>query len=180
MTSPSPDANSEPDPISGDGDDPRRALDEAASTEVVPSALDTEGLESVEQPRLPGTWWSATWAGPVPNPSDLAAYNRVSPGLGDRLVDHWINEGVERRNLHRDLVRGELRSFGRGQWLGATLAAMGMVFAFSLGLNGHDALAGEIFGTTVVGIAAVFLTGRLAANRDSTVEQASSVPTEDN
>jgi len=57
---------------------------------------------------------------------------------------------------------------------------MGMVFAFSLGLNGHDALAGEIFGTTVVGIAAVFLTGRIAANRDSTVEQAPSVPTEDN
>jgi len=114
MTSPSPDANSEPDTISGDGDDPRRALDEAASTEVVPSALDTEGLESVEQPRLPGTWWSATWAGPVPSPFDLAAYNRVSPGLGDRLVDHWINEGVERRICTGTSSEANLGALGEG------------------------------------------------------------------
>jgi len=63
------------------------------------------------------------------------------------------------------MVIGEQRAFSHGQWLGAALAMIGMTAAFILGLAGHDALAGTAFTTVVVGIAAVFVTGRVGSHR---------------
>ncbi len=37
--------------------------------------------------------WEEYYSGPLPTPRQLDQYNRVSAGLGDRIVTEWQTEG---------------------------------------------------------------------------------------
>jgi uncharacterized membrane protein len=58
------------------------------------------------------------------------------------------------------LVRGRQKLSQRGQWFGLSLCLVFGFLAFYLALSGYPALAGAIFTTTILSLAAVFVLGR--------------------
>lgn len=69
--------------------------------------------------------------------------------------------------LEKYAIRKQIKQGERGQIFGLIIViaciAMGSIFAF----NGFLALAGIIFGTTVVALAAIFVIGKLVQSKDS-------------
>lgn len=66
--------------------------------------------------------WEEYYSGPLPTPRQLDEYNRVSAGLGDRIVTEWQTEGSHRRIMERTALRGQLRAQSRGQVFALVIA----------------------------------------------------------
>lgn len=59
--------------------------------------------------------WHEYYSGPLPTPQQLEEYNRILPGLADRIVTEWQTEGSHRRSLEKNGLRGQLLAQSRGQ-----------------------------------------------------------------
>ena len=68
------------------------------------------------------------YIGPVPDPKTVDEYNKVSPGLGDRLVEAFFKEQDERHHNNRTFFK----TFTRGQYLGFVLGLVGTLGAIYL------------------------------------------------
>jgi len=66
--------------------------------------------------------WEEYYSGPLPTPQQLDDYNRVSAGLGDRIVTEWQTEGSHRRRLEQTALRAQLRAQSRGQYFALVIA----------------------------------------------------------
>jgi uncharacterized membrane protein len=103
-----------------------------------------------------------TQTSPVPPPDFLEGYNRHIPDGGNRLFSLVEQQSAHRMSLERDTIATQNKATLRGQWmaLGTVVLMCGIgVYAMHLGLSGVAIL---IFGGTMVGIAAVFITGKRA------------------
>lgn len=107
--------------------------------------------------------------GPLPPPQVLSGYAAIDPGLPERIVQQFECEAEHRRSMDRgglDLRIKESRVFERqanaGRWAAffVTLVALGL--GTWVTLASHDTVGGIVFGTTIVGLAAVFVVGRRA------------------
>ncbi|HNM42790.1 DUF2335 domain-containing protein [Plasticicumulans sp.] len=100
------------------------------------------------------------FSGPLPPPDLLEHYQRIQPDLVERLMRLTESEAAHRHALETQALAASERIEARGQRYGlliglAALAVAGM--ALSLG---HEKAAMTIGGTTVVGLATVFVVGR--------------------
>ena len=92
--------------------------------------------------------------GPIPSPGTLHEYNRMMPGLAERIVDWAEQEARHRRTVERSLVR---MSWG-GMWcallVSLTTIGGGMVLAWqgrsTVGLVG---VVGAVAGLVIVFVA---------------------------
>lgn len=100
------------------------------------------------------------FSGPLPAPEDFAEYEKVLPGVTDRIVSMAEKQSDHRISSETKIINGKLRQSGFGQILGAILVFTFGLIALILGLNGHDILAGSIGVTTVISIAVVFVLNR--------------------
>lgn len=79
--------------------------------------------------------------------------------MAEKQSDH-------RMELEKSTIRRQLNQSGIGQIL-AFLVSLGCIGASSwLAVEGHDAVAGVIGGTTVVGLVSVFIYGKVAQQKD--------------
>lgn len=87
---------------------PVRAPSGAAKQQ--PSSTPTQGVSSVTVTRQ-----RSGWAGPLPHPGDLAAYEAAVPGCGKDIIRWAEREGGATRATNRlvDLLTGPLRDPGR-------------------------------------------------------------------
>lgn len=82
--------------------------------------------------------WEEYYSGPLPTPQQLDEYNRVSAGLGDRIVTEWQTEGSHRRTLEKSALRGQLRAQSRGQFFAFSLALIIVVGGIVLLFQGKN------------------------------------------
>ena len=95
-------------------------------------------------------------AGPLPSPSDLAAYAEIRPDLVDRILS---SSDEERGHRHR-MDEAESRRASVGLGAGFAVAVMCLAVSAWLINNGHD-VAGVILGSfDIVALTAVFVLGR--------------------
>ncbi len=71
------------------------------------------------------------YEGPIPPPAMLAEFEKISPGLADRIVKMAENQAEHRQEIEKIVIKGDNR---RANW--------GQFFAFILGLIG---IGGGIF-----------------------------------
>lgn len=100
---------------------------------------------------------TTNFAGPLPPPEMLAQYNQLIPNGADRLMKLLESETSHRQGLQKTLAVLS----GRGQWLGFFLCLFFGAIGWHLSLNGHDWVAGVLFGTTIIGLVVVFVLGRV-------------------
>ncbi len=100
--------------------------------------------------------YETTFAGPLPSPSDLAAYSQVSPDLVERIVAASEQERAHRHGM-------DARQARRDSWglaAGFVVAVLFLMVAAWL-INGGHEVAGVILGSfDLVALTAVFVLGR--------------------
>lgn len=100
-------------------------------------------------------------SGPLPSSEEIKVYNEVIPNGGDRLMTT-----VEKQLEHRVQIenKGVDRSFNQsstGQWMAFAIAIIFGAMSWDLAKSGHDVTATIIGGIDLVGLVAVFITGRI-------------------
>jgi uncharacterized membrane protein len=98
--------------------------------------------------------------GPLPPAQELSEYDRVHPGLAERIVRMAEAEQQHRHGLERTEVQEPFRLARRGQVCGVAVVVLVLAFATFLAVNGHVAAASIITGLNLVGLVIVFVTGQ--------------------
>ena len=105
-------------------------------------------------PLLPGEVRATI--GPIPQPDTLLEYERIMPGLAERIVSWTEKEADHRRNVERSLL---WLSWG-GLWCAAAMAALSILGGMLLVWAGRS-VAGLIgIVGAVAGLVVVFVAGR--------------------
>jgi len=102
------------------------------------------------------------FSGPLPGPEILANYERVLPGLADRIVGMAERQSAHRQELEKAAVLGEQQRAGRGQSCALIVALCGLVVAGLCGFSGQQVAASIIGGIDLVGLVGVFIYGSAA------------------
>lgn len=114
-------------------------------------------LESSNNRRvLVGTMMEqSSYSGPLPKPSDFAAYKDALPSAPERIMTMAEEEQTHRHTIEKELLKNANRENFLGQFLAFILALVCLGVATYLGIQGHDTLAGAIIAITAV-LASIF------------------------
>lgn len=97
-----------------------------------------------------------SYSGPLPSPSDFAAYKQVLPSAPERIMQ--MAENIQKHRIESEMRLIKIRSyesiFGMTAGFVLVLACLGLVYL--LAMNEHDALAITVVGITAV-IASIFV-----------------------
>lgn len=105
--------------------------------------------------------------GPVPPPAMLKEYEKLVPGLANRLV-----ELTEKEQAHRHQVVSESIDIAKGGQRKAFWLALIVIFAAVLfGLKGDTWLAGTLVGVDLVALVSAFVVGKYYSTKQDTGQE---------
>ncbi len=108
------------------------------------------------------------YSGPLPPSEDFANYEKALPGAANRILELAEKQLEHRIENESKIIDNTIKTTNRGQYIGAVLAALGLIITLVLGLYNHDVLAGSIGVTTVIYLAVLFVTNREPKNIGTT------------
>jgi len=86
-------------------------------------------------PRVDGLSVSASYSAPIPSPAMLEQYNNVSPGLGTRIADEWLNGVKADREITVSESAAEVVQAKNGQQIAGWLTFICVLFAVIFGFR---------------------------------------------
>jgi uncharacterized membrane protein len=102
-------------------------------------------------------------SGPIPSPETLAHYERLFPGLGERIVGAFETEYRHRHHLAEMSMQGDIdamklthRDHRLGQILGFFICIAAMSVGTFLVYNNHDWAGGTIGGLSLASVLAAY------------------------
>lgn len=123
--------------------EPEEVAEQPSDDEIV----DDDLIEILNSPEARETIMSAMYAGPVPPPNMLAEYEKVLPGMADRILGMAENEqGIRGRDNKILLLNDTFRVFG-SIFVSISLV-VGAVFS---GFIGEPTLGIALAGSAVIG-----------------------------
>ena len=102
---------------------------------------------------------SESWIGPLPPPRLLEQYNKILPGLAERIVSLTEEQSKHRQHREKTVVESQVKESYRGQLFGLLIGISGLAISLVLALQGHDTVAGIIGSGTLVSLVTVFVLG---------------------
>ena len=103
---------------------------------------------------------ATSFEGPLPPPQMLAEYDQLIPQGAERLMKLLEGQTRHRHEQESRIVKAQTNLPARGQIIGTVLCIFFGAIGWHLSINGHDAVAGLLFGTTIIGLVTVFVLGR--------------------
>jgi uncharacterized membrane protein len=100
---------------------------------------------------------SVVRSGPLPEASQLAAYNQVIPNGADRIMKMAEDQAAHRIQLEKTVVDSQQRQASRGQVFGLIIGIAGLTLATYAAVHGQPTFGEIIGGTTVGGLVSAFL-----------------------
>lgn len=119
-----------------------------------------EALVSIEVKK------ASSFSGPVPPPEILKGYNKTIKNGAERLMKMTEKQSEHRIQLEDHAIKNEIKQSGRGQVFGFILGGVGLILATLLAMYDHETVAGIFGTTTIVGLVAVFVTGKKSQESD--------------
>jgi uncharacterized membrane protein len=94
-----------------------------------------------------------SWQGPYPPPDAVERYEKIQPGVFDRIVS--MAERMEAAQIEQSAaaLKYQHEDSRRGQWLGFSVAAGAVVGAVIIGIVGNPWLAAAFLAVPVMGVA---------------------------
>lgn len=131
---------------------------EGVAKDLLEQAITPEVLERLlSRPQV--TAFFSHFSGPLPAPEALAGYDRIMPGLANRIVEMAEAYQKHQIGLERDQFKAATEFGRRGQWLGFGVALVGFAAAAYLGSLGQPAAAGVVAALDLGSIVTVFVVG---------------------
>lgn len=138
----------------------------------------------MERPIIRSMIVAETHQGPLPPARTLAGYEKVLPGAAERVMQMAEKEQAHRHEMQKQHQQKDLELQSKaiteqleinktGQKYGFHIAIAVLLLAGLMAIMGHEAVALTLVGIDVVGLAAVFVVGRLAprSNQDAQSEE---------
>jgi len=125
-----------------------------------------EKREKVTALLLSITQKSLTYRGIVPHPEILRGFNEEVKDGAERTFVMAEKQLAHRIETEKHAVSEQLAQSKRGQWFGFILGVLGLLLSTTLGILGHDVLAGVFATTTIVGLVSIFVIGKKAQQQD--------------
>ncbi|MDE5999435.1 MAG: DUF2335 domain-containing protein [Bacteroidaceae bacterium] len=100
------------------------------------------------------------FSGPIPHPELLQKYDEVKEGFAERIVKMAEIQLQHRVRCEEKIVDESIAESKRAQNYAFYLSILFLVAAVSLGLYGHDWLAGCLGGGTLISLVAAFIAGK--------------------
>lgn len=129
---------------------------------TLPAEKKREALRIISQ--------SIQYQGPLPPPEMMEAYGRVIHDGPNRLMVLLEKQTDHRIAMETQMIGAKVSSTKLGQYFAAALSVFFGAIAGVLGYTGHDALAGTICVTTIVGLAVVFVLGKEPGKKEITAK----------
>ena len=107
----------------------------------------------------------------LPPPAMLEQYERLRPGFTGELMEMAKTQAGHRQYLERLNVEGNSKRADRGQWLAGGSMAVIFGAAIALAFTGRTAVAIAFVAIDVVGVAGVFISGRVEQRRERLEKQ---------
>ena len=106
-------------------------------------------------------------SGPLPSPSDLEHYEKLMPGLADRIVKMAESEMASRHRIHEKALNASIddtlegrRERKRGQLFAFFLAGFAILLAFVATMYGYPWFGGVLASASIGSICIAFIVGR--------------------
>ncbi len=103
----------------------------------------------------------------------MADYERVLPGAAERILLMAEREQSQRHetqkeqlNQNKQMVASYMKQDTLGKWMGFIIAMSVLILACVMALLGHEGLAVVLAGLDLVGLAAVFVVGRVLSRNE--------------
>jgi uncharacterized membrane protein len=107
-------------------------------------------------------------SGPLPQHTDMAAYEAICPGFAERIMRMAEKEQDDRHHSMKDWVGKEYALKSRGQNYALICVPMFLAFAGYLAYLGDTKASAWVIGAGLVSIVGIYVTGRLKPNREET------------
>ena len=128
-------------------------LDEVP-TEVLQEALERRGDNLVVAAQ------ASRFSGPLPPPDALEHYERIHQGFAERIVSMAEREQSHRHSIEGTALSGSVAAEKRGQVFAFLICTAVVIGSIGLIALGHEVPGLILAGSTLVGLAYVFITGR--------------------
>lgn len=99
-------------------------------------------------------------SGPLPSAETIIKYDAVIPNGADRIMIMAEKQQDHRMAMEKKAISSQLNQSLVGQIFGFFLCLFALSLATYLGLNGHEAIGSVIGGTTILGLAGIFVLGK--------------------
>lgn len=109
------------------------------------------------------------FSGPLPAPEDFLAYKNVMSDAPERILAMAERQAQHRIEIETKIVESGIKESKRGQALGAVIVIACLVCSVTLGLYGHEVLAGAIV-AIIAAVATIFVLQK-EPNKDNGTEQ---------
>jgi uncharacterized membrane protein len=110
------------------------------------------------------------FSGPLPPPDALLRYDQILPGAANRIVTMAEKQQTHRQALEINTIGEQVRQSGRGQHYALISTPCFIGAALWLGLTSHEVAASVLGGATIIGTAAVFITGKITGKSQQTAD----------
>lgn len=135
---------------------------------------DPELVERIHRsPVLKAMVISEMHQGPLPPAQAMADYDSVLPGAAERILLMAEREQSQRHetqkeqlNQNKQMLASYMRQDTLGKWMGFIIAISVLLLACLMAVLGHEVLAGILAGLDLVGLAAVFVVGRVLSRNE--------------
>ena len=121
------------------------------------SALESAENSSTGVASVTATASMSTFSGPLPRPEILAQYDKVLPGLAERIVSMAERREEHQQSIEKTVVEGGSKRADRGLIIGAIVAIILILCGTFLVYNGHDWAGTTLVVATIVGLVGVFV-----------------------
>jgi uncharacterized membrane protein len=109
---------------------------------------------------------SVSRSGPLPPPSDLAAYNEIIPQGADRIMKMAEAQTAHRIEIEKRVVLSQQGQESRGQFLGFVIAIVGMACGTYVAISGQPWAGAAIGGAPLAGIVSIFVLSKRRGKAD--------------
>lgn len=109
---------------------------------------------------------SRSFRGPLPPPEVLAHYNDVIQNGAERIMKMAENQATHRMTLENQAITSQLSQSKKGQIFGFIIAVLLIGSSVFLAISGYEGLAKVLGGTTILGLVAIFVTGKYLQKKD--------------
>lgn len=145
-------AGNNQDGINNDGELPKELID---ALKVLPKDEQVKISQIIYSQHL------TAFKGPLPPPSILKEYQEIIPNSPERFLQLVEKEQTHTLSCEKSIVINQILQNWIGLIIGAGLVVFLCLMAYDLATKGYDLLAGIIFSTTLVAVAAIFVLRKL-------------------
>ena len=104
------------------------------------------------------------FSGPVPHPQILQEYEQILPGAAERILSMAEKDAEHQRTIEMEAITLAGDESRRGQTYGFSIGITAFITSIVALLLGSEKTAMALGGTTLFGLVAVFVTGRIIQN----------------